>query len=115
MADNEIRAKGKFLRFSPFKGREVAAQIKGKPVNMAIQMLKLSPKKNSAPAIYKLVVSALANAQEKGGIDVDSLYVKNVIVDGGPTMKRIRFRARGRVDRLLKRMCHVTVILDQQQ
>jgi large subunit ribosomal protein L22 len=114
MEGNEIRAKGRFLRFSPHKGRLVAAQVKGKPVAVALNLLKFSPKKGSAPAIYKVMASALANATQTEGVDVDALYVKNVIVDGGPTLKRIRFRARGRVDKILKRMSHVTVILDQQ-
>ncbi|MDP8224035.1 MAG: 50S ribosomal protein L22 [Candidatus Lernaella stagnicola] len=113
MESTEIRAKGRFLRFSPFKGRVVAAQVKGKPVYEALQLLKFSPKKGSAPAIYKVMASALANAQQREGVDVDGLFVKNVIVDEGPTLKRIRFRARGRVDRVFKRMSHVTVILDQ--
>lgn len=114
MENTEIRAKGRFLRFSPFKGRVVAAQVKGKPVSEALNLLKFSPKKGSAPDIYKVVASALANASQKEGVDVDALYVKNIIVDAGPTLKRTRFRARGRVDRLLKRMSHVTVILDQE-
>jgi large subunit ribosomal protein L22 len=110
----EIRAKGRFLHLSAFKGRVVAKQVKGKPVAEALQILKFSGKKGSAPVIYKVMSSALANANQRGGIDVDALYVKNVIVDGGPTMKRIRFRARGRVDRYFKRMSHITVILDQR-
>ncbi len=113
MEGTEIRAKGRFLRFSPHKGRLVAAQVKGKPVNEALHLLKYSPKKGSAPDIYKVMASAFANAQQREGVNVDELYVKNVIVDGGPTLKRIRFRARGRVDRIFKRMSHVTVILDQ--
>ncbi|HPQ69531.1 MAG TPA: 50S ribosomal protein L22 [bacterium] len=111
---DEIRAVGRFLRFSPFKGRVVAQQVKGKGVAEALQLLKFSPKKGSAPAIRKVMASALANAEQREGVNVDNLYVKNVIVDGGPTLKRIRFRARGRVDRVLKRMSHVTVILDQR-
>jgi len=114
MDNNEIKAKGRFLRFSPYKGRVVAKQIKGKGVGEALQMLKFSQKKGSAPAIYKVLASAVANAENRGDVNVDSLYVKNVIVDGGPIMKRIRFRARGRADRILKHMCHVTVILDQR-
>ncbi|NLH48640.1 MAG: 50S ribosomal protein L22 [Myxococcales bacterium] len=114
METNEIRAKGRFLRFSPFKGRVVAAQVKGKPVGVALQLLKFSKRHSCAPEIYKIMASALANAQQKEGVNVDALYVKNVIVDGGPTLKRIRLRARGRVDKKLRRMSHVTVILDQR-
>jgi large subunit ribosomal protein L22 len=114
MEGTEIRAKGRFLRFSAFKGRVVAAQVKGKPLAEAMQTLKYSDKKGCAPAIYKIMASAMANAQQKQGVNVDALYVKNVIVDGGPMLKRVRFRARGRVDRYFRRMSHVTVILDQR-
>lgn len=109
----EVKATGKFLRFSPMKGRNVAALVKGKRVEEALGILEFSPK-GCAPAFKKLLTSAVANAGQKEGIDVDSLFVKNVIVDGGPTLRRIRFRAMGRANRIRKRTCHVTVILDEK-
>jgi large subunit ribosomal protein L22 len=110
----EVRATGKFLRFSPTKGRYVAALIKGKKVGDAQGILKFSPR-GCAPTMKKILDSALANAGQKEGVDVDTLFVKNVIVDGGPMLKRIRFRAMGRANRIMKRTCHVTVILDEKQ
>jgi len=114
MESTEIKAQGRFLRFSPFKGRVVAKQVKGKSVAEALQLLKFSPKQGSAPAIRKIMSSAVAAAEHKPGVNVDNLYVKNIIVDGGPILKRVRFRARGRADRIIKHMCHITVILDQR-
>lgn len=109
----EVKATGKFLRFSPFKGRYVAALVKGKPIEQAQGILKFSAR-GCAPTIKKILDSAVANAEQKEGVDVDKLFVKNIIVDGGPTLRRIRFRAMGRANRIRKRMCHVTVILDEQ-
>lgn len=109
----EVKACGKFLRFSPFKGRYVAELIKGKQVEEALGILKFSPR-GCAPTIKKILSSAVANAEHKDGVNVDKLFVKNVIVDVGPTLRRIRFRAMGRANRILKRMCHVTVILDEK-
>jgi len=114
MDGNEIIARGRFLRFSPFKARIVAEQVTGKNVSEALQFLKFSANKNCAPAIRKIMQSAVANAEARTGVNVDSLYVKNVLIDGGPTMKRVWFRARGRADRKIRRMSHVTVILDQR-
>ena len=114
MEGTEIIARGRFLRFSPFKARVVAAQVKGKGVSEALQLLKFSDHKGCAPAIRKIMQSAVANAESRTGVNVDSLYVKRVVIDGGPIMKRVRFRARGRADRKLRRMSHVTVILDQR-
>jgi large subunit ribosomal protein L22 len=108
----EVKAKGKFLRFSPYKGRRVADLIKGKEVMEAQGILKFSTR-GCAPAILKILNSAVANAQQKE-VDVDRLFVKNVVVDGGPTLRRIRLRAMGRANRIRKRMSHVTVILDEK-
>jgi len=109
----EVKATGKFLRFSPMKGRYVAALIKGRGVEEARGILEFSPR-GCAPAMKKILDSAVANASQKENVDVDTLFVKNVIVDGGPTLRRIRFRAMGRANRIRKRMCHVTVILDEK-
>jgi large subunit ribosomal protein L22 len=64
--------------------------------------------------MLKILSSAVANAQQGENTDVDRLFVKNVLVDGGPTLRRIRFRAMGRANRIRKRMSHVTVILDEK-
>lgn len=109
----EVKAIGKFLRFSPFKGRYVADLVKGKDVEEAVGILKFS-NRGCAPAMLKILNSAVANASQHESVDVDRLYVKNVIVDTGPILKRIRFRAMGRANRILKRMSHVTFILDEK-
>ena len=108
----EVKATGKFLRFSPTKGRYVAELVKGKAVEEALGILEFS-NRGCAPDIKKILSSAVANATQKE-LDVDGLYVKNVIVDGGPILKRIRFRAMGRANRIMKRTSHVTVILDEK-
>ena len=109
----EVKATAKFLRFSTFKGRYVAALVKGKEVEEAIGVLKYS-NRGCAPAMLKVLNSAVANAQQSEEVDVDRLFIKNIIVDGGPTLRRIRFRAMGRANRIRKRMSHVTFVLDEK-
>lgn len=108
----ESKAIAKYVRIAPTKARLVAELIKGKPVDAALTLLKFVPKKG-ARLLSKVVHSALANAEQNPNIDVDTLYVKRVFVDGGPTMKRWRPRAMGRANRILKRSSHITVILDE--
>ncbi|MBZ0272181.1 50S ribosomal protein L22 [bacterium] len=109
----EVKAVAKFQRLSPFKGRLVADMVRGKPVGQALGELALTPKK-SARLIKKVVDSAVANASARGGVDVDDLYVKKIFVDGGPTQKRVLLRSMGRANRVLKRTCHITVVLDER-
>jgi large subunit ribosomal protein L22 len=68
----------------------------------------------AATIVEKVVKSALANAEQKEGVDIDSLVIKNIMADQGPTLKRFRARARGRGSRILKRTCHITVILAEE-
>jgi large subunit ribosomal protein L22 len=109
----DIRAKGKFLRISPQKVRLIADVIKGKPVEIGLNTLKFMPNK-AAGLVEKILKSAVANADQNAKLNVDSLVIKNVIVDGGPTMKRFGARARGRGTRILKRSSHITVVVEQQ-
>jgi large subunit ribosomal protein L22 len=109
----EAQAKLRHLRMGPRKVRLVADLVKGKPVQVAIDNLRYMSRAAARP-IYKLIRSAVSNADQKGGIDVDTLYVKTITVDQGPTMKRWMPRARGRADRILKRTSHITVILDEK-
>ena len=104
----EARAVAKFMRISPRKVRLVAENIKGKPVEDALNILKFTPKK-AADALSKVLYSALANAEQTPGVDVDSLMVSNVEVNEGPTWKRIMPRAMGRAYRIRKRTSHITV------
>ena len=108
----EVRAVDKYIRVSPRKARLVADLVKGKPVSDALSVLEFTPKAASI-YVFKLINSAVANASRKEGVDVDILYVKNVLVDQGPTLKRFRPGPQGRGFRILKRTCHITVILDE--
>jgi large subunit ribosomal protein L22 len=104
----EVAAKHRGARLSAQKARLVADQIRGKSVEDAMQILEFSTKK-AAHLMKKVLDSAVANAEHNDGLDVDDLHVSTVYVDEGPTMKRIRPRAKGRADRIMKRTCHITV------
>jgi large subunit ribosomal protein L22 len=107
------RAKSKVLMASPVKVRPVADLIRRKPYPEAMATLENLPNKG-ARLIRKTVKSAASNALNANRqLDEDMLYVKEILVDEGPRMKRIWFRARGRADMLLKRMCHITVVIDE--
>lgn len=109
----EAKARARFIRISPQKARLVADVVRGKNVEEAITTLRFMPKKG-ARILRKVIESAVANASQNEAIDVDTLYVKTVFVDGGPMLKRIRPRAMGRASRILKRTSHITVVLDEQ-
>ncbi len=104
----EVAAKLKGARISAQKARLVADQVRGMPVEDALNLLEFSPKK-AAHLVKKVLNSAIANAENNEGADVDELKVSTVFVDEGMTMKRLRPRAKGRADRILKRSCHITV------
>jgi large subunit ribosomal protein L22 len=108
----EIVAKARMMRIGPLKVRIVADLIKRKNVNDALGILEFTPKKG-ASILKKLLDSAIGNARLKKYVDVDTLYVKNVVVDEGPTMKRFMPRAMGRATPIRKRMSHVTLILEE--
>ncbi|MBV1960746.1 MAG: 50S ribosomal protein L22 [Immundisolibacteraceae bacterium] len=92
------------------KGRLVADQIRGLAVERALEILAFSPKK-AAAVVRKLLESAIANAENNNGADIDELRVKTIYVDEGPTQKRFRARARGRGNRILKRSCHINIVV----
>ena len=104
----EVAARLKGARISAQKARLVADQVRGMPVEEALSLLEFSPKK-AAHIVKKVLDSAIANAENNEGADVDELKVSTVFVDEGMTMKRLRPRAKGRADRILKRSCHITV------
>lgn len=104
----EVSAVLKYARFSAQKGRLVANQIRGLPVSQALEILTFSQKR-AARVVKKVLESAIANAEHNEGADVDDLSVSTIFVDGGPILKRIKARAKGRADRILKRMCHITI------
>ena len=104
----QVMAKHRHARLSAQKGRLVADQIRGLPVEEALEILTFS-KKKGAVLVKKVLDSAIANAEHNEGADIDELKVAAVCVDEGPTMKRIRARAKGRATRILKRTSHITV------
>jgi large subunit ribosomal protein L22 len=112
-AKSGYRAITKYLMASPYKIRPVADMIRRKPYPEAMSLLENMPQRG-AKIIRKTVKSAASNALNKNKqLDEDMLYIKEILIDEGPRMKRIWFRARGRADMLLKRMCHVTVVIDE--
>ncbi len=100
----------RYLRVAPTKVRLVVDMIRGKKVEEALNILHFSPKAAAKP-VAKLVNSAVANAQVKGDINIDRLFVKTIQVDEGPTWRRWLARAMGRATRVRKRTSHVTVEL----
>ncbi len=104
----EVAARLKGARISAQKARLVADQVRGMPVEQALSLLEFSPKK-AAHIIKKVLDSAIANAENNEGADVDELKVSSIYVDEGMTLKRLRPRAKGRADRILKRSCHITI------
>lgn len=106
-------AKFRYAHISAQKLRLVADQVRGLPVDKAMNLLNFSEKK-AAGIIKKVLESAIANAEHNDGADIDELKVSLIHVDEGPSMKRLRPRARGRADRITKRTSHVTVSLSEQ-
>ena len=108
----EITARARFLRISPRKVRLVAQLLPGKKVGDALSLLQFLPQRG-AGLVRKVMVAAVANAEQRSQIDVDTLVVKGVQVDGGPSLKRFQPRAQGRVNSILKRSSHITVVLKE--
>ena len=104
----EVNAKLKYARISPQKARLVADQVRGMSVDQALEVLTFSQKK-AAAIIKKILDSAIANAEHNEGADIDELSITRVMVDQAPTMKRLRPRAKGRANRILKRTSHITL------
>jgi len=106
----EAKAILRTARISPQKARLVADQVRGLPVGRARDVLAFSPKK-AAVMLKKLLLSAVANAENNLGADVDDLKVSTVMVDEGPQLKRFMARAKGRGTRIIKRTSHITVVV----
>ena len=108
----ETSAAARFVRISPRKVRLVMDQVRGKNVGEALSLLNFAPQRG-ARILKKLIDSAVANAAHNSDVDVDSLFIKRLYADQGPTLKRFRPRAQGRATRIRKRSSHLTVILDE--
>lgn len=109
----EARAVARHVRISPRKARQVVDLIRGKHLNEALAILELTPKKASQ-VVTKVVRSAAANAENNFDMNPDALFVSEAFVDQGPTMKRIRPRARGMANRIRKRTSHITVVVSEK-
>jgi large subunit ribosomal protein L22 len=92
----------------------LADDIRGKGINEALTYLRFSPRKRTAGMLYRLLKSAAANADQKGTIDVDNLFVKTILVGQGTTLKRFRPRAKGSAFRINKKTSHVSVVLAER-
>jgi large subunit ribosomal protein L22 len=113
MAGVEVRAVEKHVRMSPQKVRLVLDTVRGKPVSEALTILRFLPKK-AAGAVSKAVKSAAANAENNFNMDADELVITRAYADDGRTLKRWRPRARGRVNQILKRSSHITVVVAEK-
>jgi len=111
----EAKAKARFVRVTPQKARRVVDLIRGKQAGEAVAVLKFAPQA-AGETVLKVVESAIANARETAKrsnerLDEADLYISEVFVDEGPTLKRFRPRAQGRASQILKRTSHITVVL----
>mgnify|MGYP001109552539 CR=1 FL=1 len=107
------KAKLRYCRMAPRKLRVVADMIRGRPVEDAVNLLTFT-RRAAAPVIRKLILSAVANAENEGELNTEELVVSQIMVDEGPTLKRWKPRAQGRAFRINKKTSHVTVALDVQ-
>lgn len=110
----EARAVSRYLRVSPFKARQVADLVRGKKAEEATGILRYTNKK-SAPLIAKVLKSAIANAEHNFDMDTTRLYISEILVDEGPTLKRMQPRAYGRADVRRHRTSHITVVLREKE
>lgn len=110
----EVNASLKHIRVTPRKAMLVADLVRGKNINDALAVLKFSRRKRVANYLTALLKSAVANADQKGRVDIDTLYVKRLEVGKGPTIKRFRPRAMGRAFKINKKTCHIFVSLAER-
>jgi len=109
----QARAKLSYLRISPRKVRLVADLVRNRPAEEALKPLRFTGKAASRP-LKKLIESAVANAENNHGLDIDTLWVRDIQVNEGPTLKRFRPRAQGRAFPIMKRTSHVSVVLEER-
>ena len=105
------RAIARHVHVSPMKARRVVNLVRGLPAKEALTVLKFAPQAASEP-VYKVLASAIANAENNERLDPDLLLVAEAFVDEGPTLKRFRPRAQGRAFRIRKRTCHITIVVE---
>lgn len=110
----EAKAIARSVRIAPRKVRLVVDLIRGKKVGEALAILKLTPK-SASPVVEKVLLSAVANADNNHNMDVDNLVVSQIFVDPGATLKRFRPRAQGRASSIHKRTSHITVVVTEKK
>lgn len=108
------RAVAKHVRISPNKARRVVNLVRGLPAKEALIVLQFAPQ-SASEQVYKVLASAIANAENNERLDPDALLVSEAFVDEGPTLKRFRPRAQGRAFRIRKRTCHITIAVEAVQ
>lgn len=108
----EVKAVAKYIRVSPLKVKKVTDLIQGKPAGEAVEILNFT-RKGTVEEVTKVLKSALANAKNNFGLNLDRLYIKRALVGKGPTLKRMKPRARGRADVKRRRSSHITIILEE--
>jgi large subunit ribosomal protein L22 len=108
------KASARYVRVSPTKARRVIDLVRGRQAAEALDILRFAPQAASTD-VYKVVASAMANAENNHGLDPASLWVGEAYVDEGPTLKRIRPRAQGRAYRIRKRTSHITVVVESRE
>ncbi|MCL6454768.1 MAG: 50S ribosomal protein L22 [Alicyclobacillus sp.] len=113
MEATQTRARAKYIRIAPRKVRLVVDLIRGKNVGEALAILKLTPR-GASPVVEKVLRSAIANAENNHNMDVERLFVKEISVDPGPTLKRFHPRAQGRAYSIMKRTSHITVVVAER-
>lgn len=112
--DFEVRAVGKYIPMSPQKVRLIINELRGRPVDEALNILRFTPKAAAKP-VAKVLRSAIANAEENFGLSREDLYVARIAADQAPTRRWRRYGARGRFKPILKRATHLTVILSERE
>lgn len=110
----DVRAMARHVRMSPQKVRLVIDQVRGKDATEALTLLKFMPQRAAKP-VYKVIASAVSNAEENFGMNREDLYIAIIFADGGPTRRWRRFGARGRFKPILKRSSHITVVLKEYE
>lgn len=110
----EFTAKVKTVRITPRKVGLIADEVRGKGINAALAYLRFSPRKKTAEILAGVIKSAAANADQKGTVDLDNLFIKTLLVGPGPILKRFRARAKGSAFRINKRTCNVAVTLAEK-
>jgi large subunit ribosomal protein L22 len=109
----EVQAIAKYVKRTPRKARLVADSVKGLKVGDALAYLEFSPK-HAAIDVAKVIKSAAANAEHNFNLNREELVVKQLLIDEGPTMKRLRFRSRGMASQYFRRTCHITAVVEDQ-